>query len=160
MEYGKDFNREVSINKFKLEDECERHPGLYAYYAEEYAKICHEVDSASGVIEFLIAEEELKIRRNPPEDIPKVTDKAIASLISSNVDIGIYKNKLLDLKKKQYTLKGALTALEHRRSELNNLVSLYQSSYFSKPSGYKKENNTDAAQREQRQNIKRRNKDE
>ena len=68
--------------------------------------------------------------------------------------------ELLELKLNVNTYKSALASLEHRRSELNNLVSLYQSSYFSKPTGHRKENNTDAAQKEQRQNIKRRNKDE
>ncbi len=159
MEYGKDFEKDMAINRFQLELECEKHPGLYAFYVvygnkaeDKYAKLALKLKHRLGEIE-------INLRQAPPEKI-KITESSIKALLTTNKEIQTMEVELLELKLNVNTYKSALNALEHRRSELNNLTSLYQSSYFSKPSGYKKENNTDAAQREQRQNIKRRNKDE
>ena len=46
------------------------------------------------------------------------------------------------------------------QGKINNLVQLYIAGYYSKPSGQKKENNTDAAQKQLRTNITRRGKNE
>jgi len=159
MEYGKDFEKDMAINRFQLELECERHPGLYAFYTVYGNKAEKKYAKLALKFKYLIGEIEINLRRNPPSDI-KITESSIKALLMADEGIQKMEEDLLDLKLELNIYKSALTALEHRRSELNNLVSLYQSSYFSKPSGQKKENNIDVAQREQRKNIKRRNKDE
>ena len=160
-EYGKDFSKEVSINKFKLEDECERHPELFRFYSDLLAETKSEKDVCFNKLEFMKAEIELTIRKGNYKNAPdKITDSTVKALLLNDTRVHDQMNRLDSIKKELYHLESAMGAIEHRRSKINNLVQLYQSGYFSKPSGYKKENNVDAAQKKQRQNIKRGNKDE
>jgi tetrahydromethanopterin S-methyltransferase subunit G len=155
MEYGNDFNEEVKINKFKLEDESERHPNLYYFYSDLLDEAKWKKDEIEKKLEFVTAREELKIRKNPPKDV-KITEGSIKALLVVNEEVVKLKDKLVEIKREVYHFKTAVEAIEQRNSRLKDLTSLYISGYFSKPSGHQKNTNTDNFQNEQRKNLRRR----
>lgn len=145
--------QDLKINKFKLEDACEEQPSLYMYYAEEYAKKKAEKDNYDDKLDFISSKVEMEIRENPPDGL-KVTESTIKSLLSTDKRIIEIKEKLRAVKEDLYHLDAVVKALEHRKSELNNLVSLYIAGYYSMPSG-KRQTPNDKARNKIRQNLNR-----
>ena len=157
-EFGKDFEQDLKINKYKLDDECERHSSLYFYYADLLADAKTEKDEEEGKLKFMQAEEEMDLRKNPPLDketgkLLKVTDAVAKAYLGSHPKIRKQQEKLNKVKEDIYHLEATVNSVEHRRSKLNNLVQLYQSGYFSKPDGYKKDNKNDSMQKDLRKNL-------
>jgi len=147
----RDLSNDLKINKFKLEDACEIQPSLYMYYAEELATTKVQKDIIDDKLDFVMSEVELAIREKPPEGI-KITESTIKSLLVKNSGIQRYKEKLRKAKEKVYYLEAAVKALEHRKHELNNLVTLYVAGYYSKPVG-KRENPRDQARKKLKRNL-------
>ena len=151
----RDLNQDVKINRFKLEEECEMHPSIYNYYSELEAEQISKINKLELKLKFISGEVELELRKKPPEDM-KVTNDTIKALLATNKKINDLEMQIANENTILLHLKSAVKSLEHKKSELNNLVSLYQSQYFSKPTGHRKDTNEDNYRKDVKQNLGRR----
>jgi len=120
--FGENFEDDVKINKLNLDDECEIQSEMYYYYARLLGEKKTERDQVR-------AKTELAIRLNPEKHIAvgaKLTEGYIEAIIKGD-------DALSALDQEVRLLEAAVDALEHRRSELKNLVDLFLSKYYSAP---------------------------
>ena len=150
-----DFRDDLRINKFKLEEECEKQPSLYGYWANELSDIRAEKDQAEDKLDLLEANVELNYRTNPPEGM-KVTEATIKSMVESNAEIQKQKEIVRDKKSKLYHFETAVKALEQKKSSLDNLVTLFVKGFYSQPDG-KRRSGTDEAELDSRKNLNKKN---
>lgn len=150
-----DFKIDIRINKYKLEEECEKHPSLYYRYSELLAQAKNERDDELDRLAVVLANVEVEIRKDPPIDC-KLTENLIKALIEENKKVISQKSKVRECKKQVHILEAAVNAIEHRKSMLNNLVQLYIKGYYSKPGEIKNNNITDSISDDIRKDLNRR----
>lgn len=158
--FGGDFARDIKINRFKMAEECEEHSSLYQYYADLLADAKTEVDAKKDKLGIVEAKRELDIRKNdPPKGIPKVTDNVAKALVQADTDVVKQKEKLREAKSELYHLEAAVTSLEHRKRQLDNLVQLLIAGYYSAPKTERKPNTkeTDRASAKVRDRLNKKN---
>lgn len=131
FEENDSFEQDLSINKYKLDEECLSHSGRYAYYSEAQAVAKSNVSRAKDNLEFVSAEANLRIRKNLTEKGEKFTEAVIASYLILDESVNEAKNKVREEEEIYARLSVAVQAMETRRSELDNLVKLYCAGYFS-----------------------------
>jgi len=140
--------RDISINKFRLDEEFIKQPDMMLFFSDELAEInkaandsCTRVNEVKDELEKVKAEISLKIRQGEgiPEGI-KITEEAIKGLLLTNDLVKEVHKKLYDCKYKENELiekrdriASIVDALRHRKSSLENLTQLYQMGYFSMP---------------------------
>jgi hypothetical protein len=146
----RDFQADVKINRLRLDVECESQPELFSFYAGALAECRSERDSLREKLKLTRADVELEARRNPPDDL-KVTESVIAALVETDKRVISVKDHLGRVEHTFNGLDAIVTAFEHRRSMLNNLVELFGKEYFSIPDHRPEEK----AQREARANLNR-----
>ena len=127
--FGENFKDDVKINRFKLDEECEIQPALYHFYAEEYALARSIRDAAKDRLDLVLGEREIHIRRNPPDDM-KVTEAVITALLVQDSDVQAAKEEYRKAQAKVDLLYAATSSLDHRRSELDNLVTIWTKDYY------------------------------
>jgi len=124
-----DVKRDVKINRFKLEEESEKQPSLYFYYANELAELKGKKDKMENKLNLILAEVELSIREKPPEKI-KITESVIKSLVEKNKKVIEIKKRLAEIKEEIYVYSAVVSALEQRNSQLKVLKDLFLANYF------------------------------
>lgn len=129
-----DFEKDISINKFKLDEECISHSSLYGRYASACSDAKTEVSRAKDNLELVQAERNLEIRKELADSGVKVTEAMVTASLVNDEQVIKAKNKLRETEDVYGKLSVAVQAFEHRKSELDNLVKLYCSGYYSMPS--------------------------
>lgn len=128
-----DFEKDISINKFHLDEECLSHSSIYARYAEAQAEAKTEVSSAKDNLDLIKSERNIAIRKSLSDSKEKVTEAMITSYLETDEKVIKAKEKVRKAEDVYGKLSVAVSAFEHRKSELDNLVKLYNSGYFSAP---------------------------
>lgn len=149
-----DFEKDLSINKFRLDEECLSHSSIYFRYAEAQAKAKTRAAKAKDNLELVKAERSVAIREELSES-GKVTEAMINANILKDEEVLEATNKLRKTEDISAKLDVAVKAFEHRKSELDNLVKLYCAGYYSLPNASdtsKKDANEQTA-REIRKNL-------
>ena len=121
---------ELRINKFKLDDESVKQVSLCLYWNDEYAAARTEADKQKVELDRAEGEAELRLRREPPEDI-KLTEGTVKALVVVDKHVVAIQSQLLTAKARVYSLEAATKAIDHRKSQLDNLVQLYVKGYYS-----------------------------
>lgn len=150
---GFDFQKDLSINKFRLDEECLSHSGRYAFYAEAQGRAKSEVSKAKDNLEFVEAEANLRIRKEYLESGAKVTEGTISSRISTDEEVLEAKKQVREAEEVFGRLSVAVSAMDTRRSELDNLVKLYCAGYYSTVNSNERKNSSDQASMEARKNL-------
>ena len=152
--FGKDYSEDVSINRFKLEQESEKQPSLFYYYADLLATAKADRDSLEERLDFTNAAYEMDLRTAPGRYLGevKVTEGTIKAAVDSNPKAQAIRLEYLDKSKEIYHLEAAVKSLEHRKSELDNLVQLWIKGYYAAPDGGKP-SATDDVQNQMRKNL-------
>lgn len=127
--FGEDFSKDIRINRFKLDEDCEIQPALYHFYATEHAVARSERDAAKDKLDLVLGQRETAIRRNPPEDM-KITEGVISALLIQDTAVQESKEAFRIAQSKVDILYASTSALEHRRAELDNLVSMWSKDYY------------------------------
>lgn len=125
------FEKDITINKYKLDEECLSHSARFAYYAEACAVAKTNVAKAGDNLKLVMAEANLRIRKNYAENGQKFTEAVIASELEIDKDVLNAKEQVRDTEEIYSRLQVAVQAMDARRSELDNLVKLYVAGYFS-----------------------------
>lgn len=128
-----DFAKDLSINKYKLDEECLSHSSLYFRYAEACISAKSEVSKADDNLKLITAEQNIAIRKAYTESGAKFTEALITSELEKDAKVLEAKTALRDAQEIYAKMQVAVQAMETRRSELDNLVKLYCAGYFSTP---------------------------
>lgn len=130
-----DFEKDISINKYKLDEECLSHSSIYFRYSSMQADAKTRVSKVKDNLELVEAERNLAIRKAFSEsgDKVKVTEAMINSALITDKEVIQAKNQVREAEDIYAKLSVAVQAFEHRKSELDNLVKLYCSGYYSVP---------------------------
>ena len=130
-----DFQKDLSINKYKLDEECISHASRYAYYAEVSAIAKTNVSEVKDKLELVIAEANIRIRKNLTDSGQKFTEAMVTSMLTMDSEVQKAKAELRDAETTLARLQVAVNAMDARRSELDNLVKLYVAGYYSVADG-------------------------
>ena len=130
-----DFQKDLSINKYKLDEECISHASRYAYYAEASAIAKTNVSEVKDKLELVIAEANIRIRKNLTDSGQKFTEAMVTSMLTMDSEVQKAKAELRDAETTLARLQVAVNAMDARRSELDNLVKLYVAGYYSVADG-------------------------
>lgn len=128
-----DFEKDISINKYKLDEECLSHSAIYGRYSQAQADAKTQVTKAKDNLELVQAERNIKLRNELSASGAKVTEAMINSYLIVDEKVVEAKNQVREAEDVYGKLSVAVQAFEHRKSELDNLVKLYCSGYFSVP---------------------------
>jgi hypothetical protein len=146
VEYN--YESELAIDPFKLDEECLIQPALYGKYSrlaaeaeEKRDQLKERVDVLKTDLKKVQAEMDQKIRKNPKIcGVPDPKEAGIANGILLQPE---YKAALealhqanLDLIKAEYEwniLQGAVKAFDHRKSSLEYAVRLWERGYYAVP---------------------------
>ncbi len=126
-----DFQKDLSINKYKLDEECLSHSSRYAYYAEACAVAKTEVSRAKDRLDLTEAEQREAIRIRMEKDGIKPTIPMLDSATIRDEKVVKAKAELREAEEVYNRLQVAVNAMDARRSELDNLVKLYVAGYYS-----------------------------
>jgi len=150
---GVSFEQDISINRFKLEQECENHSNIYCYYSQLASDARSARDQQKARLKFLEGKKELDYRANPIGDI-KVSEKSITAMVAVDEDLEKERRLLIEAENVLFVHESALTNLEHRKRMLDNLVQLYIKGYFARPGNHSSSLAGDEISKEARKNLK------
>ena len=125
----------ISIDQNALDKEWLRQPELMYDYSVQLADARSAMDLAKNKAEVVYAQLDADIRANPTQyGINKISETAIKNAIASEKAYRISQRKVLETRHELDILQAAVTALDHKKQALQNLVTLHGQSYFSSPS--------------------------
>jgi len=155
MKQELNFDKDLSIDKYQLDKECVTHSQLYYHYSELAANAKNNVGILSDNLKLLMSETNTKIRNRFIKTETKYTEALINAEVEKNQEVVEAREKLRDAELNLAKIQAGVSAFEHRKSQLDNLVRLYCAGYFSTPSngGKPKEGINEQASREIKKNL-------
>jgi len=149
------FERDLSIDKYKLDEECISHSALYYRYSELVANAKNQVGILSDALKLKMGEANVAIRNGFIKKEVKFTEALINAEVEKDDGVIEARDELREAELNLARLQAGVSAFEHRKSQLDNLVKLYCSGYFSTPSnsGKQKESVNEQVAREARKNL-------
>ena len=131
MEEREDFLELIKINKYRLDEECISQSNLYYTYAEKAQEAKNYVSKCDDYLKLALSDAQLIVRKKFNDTGVKFTEAVIGAEVERLTSIKEAREEL----RKAQDLYGkamiAVQAIENKRSELDNLVKLYCSGYFS-----------------------------
>jgi len=128
--YGEEFEKDVNLNRFELEKEAERNPGLLRFYGELLADAKSQKDAIAKKIKLVSAQKLLFYGANPLPGT-KTTEPAIKAMVDSDAELNVLFEKELEIKEKVYYLESAVATIDDRKTEIGNLTKLWLGGYYS-----------------------------
>lgn len=128
-----DFKKDISINKYRLADECLSHASLYFNYADACAQAKLAMNRAADKLSLVKAEINIHIRGDYTSKGIKFTEALVASEIEKDAAVIAARDELREAEETYARLQVAVQAMEARKGELDNLVKLYVAGYFAEP---------------------------
>jgi hypothetical protein len=133
MEKTPDFEKDIEINKFKLDQECATHAGLYLYYSELAAEAANNVNVLDDNLKAVMGTANIEIRNKFTKAEMKFTEAVIASEVERSEKVITARESLRDAQYSLAKIRAGVSAFDHRKSQLDNLVRLYCAGYYSVP---------------------------
>lgn len=132
------YEKDMHIDETALDVEFLEQPNLVM----KYSKLCAQanLDMALEQERFNLVKSDLdyRIRSTPAkfgiDASVKITEAVVLGTILQQDEYQEANKKYLTAKYEYETIRGAVSALEHRKSALENLVKLFGQSYFAGPS--------------------------
>jgi ElaB/YqjD/DUF883 family membrane-anchored ribosome-binding protein len=152
-EKSRDFDADVTINRFKLDVGNEEQASIYHYWSELAAKAEAQQDDLEDELDLILAKVDEEIRQTAEKKDEKITEPLVKNRIQKHPKVLQAKERLREAKANVYTLKAAVKSLEHRKGSLDNLTTLWCKNYYSSPSGIPAESGNDAAGHDLRKNL-------
>jgi len=135
----KDVEFDIAIDPNQLDTEWCDQPSLYFQYAAKLASARRDVDEAKADLDVTRAELDKAIRLDPASfGLVKITEAAITSAIPTQEKFCDANEAVIEAKHRADILSAAVSALDHRKKALENLVSLFLSNYYSRPKASEK----------------------
>lgn len=134
VQEDKDDTSFIEIDEHQLDKEWVSQPRRMLIYSRKLADAKLALDQAEAELEVVDAELARDIRESPETfDCPKTTDKAIEQTVQLQKPY-LRAVRAVNLAKHEVAIyQAAVNALNHRKSALEGLVTLWSQSYFSSP---------------------------
>ena len=126
-----DFERDLSINKFKLDMECVSHASMYFRYAEAAQQAKARVGELEDKLKLITAEQNIAIRNDFIKQGTKFTESVIDAELTKDERVRKAREQLRNAQTEAATMSVAVSAFDHRKGQLDNLTRLYCSGYWS-----------------------------
>jgi hypothetical protein len=125
----------LKIDANRLDKEWIAQPQFYFQYASKLADAKQKVEEAKAELDLVRAEAERKIRRKPEKYCPgeKVTEGGVKCALENREEVKQAQQQVLTAKHRVDILQAAVSALDHRKTALENLVRLTLSNYMASP---------------------------
>ena len=129
------YEQDMHIDETALDLELLEQPTLMAKYSQMLAEARRDRDLAKEAMDLKRAEIDLDIRADPEKyALEKITENAISNCILMEDDYIAAQKEYHDANYEVNVLTGVVSAVEHRKSALENMVKLYGQNYFAGPS--------------------------
>ena len=125
-----DFEKDLSIDKYALDMEAITMPGIYFRYADLVREAKSNVSDKKDMLAATVAETNIRIREEAAQSGRKLTEGLVQAMIDSDKGVLDAKRELRQAEAELARLNVALSALETKKSEIDNLVKLFCSSYY------------------------------
>jgi hypothetical protein len=126
-----DFQKDLDIDKFSLDDEWAKQPSTFHKWSMQLAEAEMERDKAKEEIDLVRAELDLAIRTDPIKfKLEKITESAVNSAIITNEKYRKSLDEYNQLKYNHRIIQSAIESLNHKKYALDNLVRLFLSEYY------------------------------
>lgn len=154
------FEQDLSIDKYKLDQECITHSQLYYRYSEKAAEAKNQVGILSDNLKLVMGEVNIEIRAKLAKDEVKITEALVNAEVEKSKKVTEAREELREAELNLARLQAGVSAFEHRKSQLDNIVRLYCAGYFSVPngSGRPKESINEQVSRDARQGLNKKKK--
>lgn len=129
----RDYNEDLKINLDALEEEFQRQPALYMFWAEQEVNAQEAKDKASQRLNIVQAEMDAKVRLNPLKYglSEKATETAIKNVIINSKEYREAEEDVIVKTKSMRIFSAAVTAMEHKKRSLTKLSDLWLGQYWS-----------------------------
>jgi len=125
---------ELGIDQNDLDKEWVNQPSLYYKYATDLADAKQDLEEAKSDFDVVKAELDQTIRSFPEKyGLAKLTEAGVASAIPNQDRYKTARDNIIARKHDVDILEAAVSALDHRKKALENLVSLFLANYYSSP---------------------------
>ena len=122
------------LDSGRLDEEWVNQPKLYFRYATRLAEAKEAHDRAKAQRDLTVAKLDRNIRTEPlAYDIPKVTEGVVEKTVLLQPLYQAATKEVIDAKARVDQLEAVVSALDHRKKALENLVYLHGQSYFATP---------------------------
>lgn len=129
-----DFTHATKINKHALEDECQMQAELMRDFSHLAAVIEAKSNYYKRKAELKRAELDKDIRQNPKNyGMDKVTESAITNTIILDPEIKTLQDEYWKNVGQHGVVMAVVKGLEHKRTQLDNLVKLFLNNYYAEP---------------------------
>lgn len=135
----RDFESDVKFNKYKLEDECEKHANIYWYWADKLAKAKNNLGDSEDAYKLVSAQREMFIRQNWNESWGKQTEAGVKAQLEGDENYLSAKEDIRNNQHEVNTLIAAVSAMEHRRDMLKCEKELLIGGFYASPDMNKKD---------------------
>ena len=130
----RDAAKEVSIDKFALDEALENQPDLYLYWAEEHVSAMAERNALRReLLEEVRPKLELEVRTDIKKYVPgvdKVTEGTVSAAILLQPEYVKLNRQLDDANNRVNDLSAIRDTFDQRRSSLKYLVELWTRDYY------------------------------
>ena len=120
MDY--DIQSDVEINQYQLENECISMASTYYKYADMAREAKSLVSEKSDMVKVITAERSIAIREENKDK--KLTVDLVQAMVNSDSEVVKAMRELRDAEATYLRLSAAVSSLEIKKSELDNLVKL------------------------------------
>jgi len=128
------YEQDLQIDPHGLEKEWMDQPRRMFLYAERLAEAERERNRAKEHLDVTEAQLDKIARSDPaPADLPKSTETAVRNWVIQHPDRAVAVEQLREAEYEMSLLRGAVNAMQARKSALENLVRLHLSKYYSEP---------------------------
>lgn len=122
------------IDKHMLDEELVRQPKLYGEYAMKLADAREVYERAKARFDVVEAEVDKDVRNNPEDyDIQKVTEEVVKKTVTLSKRVRKAKEEVIKTKHDVDVLYAIVSALDHRKSSLEQLCYLHSRDYYAAP---------------------------
>ena len=128
------FKENLEIDAFNLDSEWLNQPCRFFDVSEQLADAKKELDLVKLSLEVTEAELYKDVKENPDNyGLDKVTEKAIDACVKDSNKYKDAVKEVIDKKHEVDIFSSAVTAFEHRKKALENLVYLQTQQYYAEP---------------------------
>lgn len=126
---------DLEIDEYNLIEEWQNQAGLFMSYASSSADTQQELDDTKDRLDVKQAQVELDIRNGVYSLMGevKITDKAVAALVTNDPEVIKLKQQYNELKKEATLYKKIEQAFEMRKKALENIVILTGREQYAEP---------------------------
>lgn len=129
-----DYRSIIQIDEGCLDTEWARHSSCYMDVIEAQVAASEQLDKLRDKLSGTEAIIACDVRRNPEMyGAQKITDQVVKEIVASSDKIIVLQSEILQARRQLALLNGVVTAMEHRKKALENLVELYVCNYQSEP---------------------------